>query len=130
MSPHLHWQKSFATISVTRQVWLQVSLTQLTLTKCQCNETNIIASLLTKRLIRSSNGDCHTYPFCITTPGTTSQCKSLSVKLAIILSSYTDFFRSQNYSVSVTRVAPIFSIETWIIDLKSKVTQRRREKLY
>ena len=38
---------------------------------------------LTKRLIRSSNGNYHAYPFCITMPGTVS-LSHVSVKLAKI----------------------------------------------
>ena len=57
VSPHFHWQKSFATVSVTWFLRLRVSLTWLT---------------LTRRLIGSSIGNYHAYPFCIIMPGTWS----------------------------------------------------------
>ena len=74
------------------------------------------------RLIRSSNGDYHTYPFCITTPGTTSfldvaiatfvtcqwnylvaKVDKYNCKLHWLFVSETCENRLWNYLVSVTR---------------------------
>ena len=71
---------------------------------CPVSETRFLHSRVSLTLVTLT--DYHAYPFCITTPGTTSQWNYLVAKVDKYNCELHWLFRSQNYSVSVTRVAP------------------------